>query len=452
MSVFKRTGAETYSFDFYVRGRRFSGNTETRNRKEAEAVERKLKAKAKEDIEAEKRTGNGPLFLRHATGRYWQETGKNHKDSAATYRDLARLIEFSDPTNGLTRSATPTCRRSSRGVEPRPSRAGRDRQARRPFDRQRSTTEVLRKVITRARKAWRCPFTRAKLAQHRLKEPEGRVRELHGKEDSARRGNARRLRALGRVRAVDRPPPRRDTDQMGERQLGGRQDRNDGQGRAQSHHSHHSGRRRPLRTAQGHTTKTCSPIRRSARTGKWSRAAAIQSPMRAAKPNGNASSSARAQGLQVPRPQTHNGDAPVKGDWKLAPVQQALNHADINHGSGYAHVADPKSPRRCNGSRKVPRKVPRARIKHRKPSDNVEYIRCEATSFLNLGSGVRFLSGTPFSTQFPIHRHARERTPVQPGDAEAGPEEGGTKQRWVAVTRWLPLSAGDQRARQRTPA
>ncbi len=73
MSVFKRSGAETYSFDFQLRGHRFSGNTEARNKKDAETAERQLKAKAKADLDEAKLTGNGPLLLRHAAGRYWQE-------------------------------------------------------------------------------------------------------------------------------------------------------------------------------------------------------------------------------------------------------------------------------------------------------------------------------------------------------------------------------------------
>lgn len=92
MSVYKRTDQQTFSYDFQIRGRRFSGNTEAKNRKDAESIERDLKAKARADIEAEKRTGNGPLLLRHAAGRYWQEVGQHHRDSAATYCDLERLV------------------------------------------------------------------------------------------------------------------------------------------------------------------------------------------------------------------------------------------------------------------------------------------------------------------------------------------------------------------------
>jgi hypothetical protein len=94
MSVYKRPDAETYSYDFQSGGRRFSGNTEARNLKDAEAVERKLKAKAKADIENEKRTGNGPLLLRYAAGRYWTEVGQHHRDHKGTWHALELLIEF----------------------------------------------------------------------------------------------------------------------------------------------------------------------------------------------------------------------------------------------------------------------------------------------------------------------------------------------------------------------
>ena len=55
MSVFKRPGAETYSFNFQVRGRRVSGNTQARHRKDAGAAERQLKAKAKADTELKRK-------------------------------------------------------------------------------------------------------------------------------------------------------------------------------------------------------------------------------------------------------------------------------------------------------------------------------------------------------------------------------------------------------------
>ena len=43
-------------------------------------------------MEAERRTGNSPLLLRHAAGRYWDEVGQHHAGSATTFRDLERLV------------------------------------------------------------------------------------------------------------------------------------------------------------------------------------------------------------------------------------------------------------------------------------------------------------------------------------------------------------------------
>ncbi len=49
----------------------------------------------------------------------------------------------------------------------------------------RSTTEVLRKLFTRARKAWGYQFRKPNWSQHRLKEPQARVRELYASEEQA---------------------------------------------------------------------------------------------------------------------------------------------------------------------------------------------------------------------------------------------------------------------------
>ena len=49
---------------------------------------------AKADIEAEKRTGNAPLTLRFAAGRYWAEAGEHHADKSATWTNLNRLVDY----------------------------------------------------------------------------------------------------------------------------------------------------------------------------------------------------------------------------------------------------------------------------------------------------------------------------------------------------------------------
>jgi integrase len=186
VSVYKRADQETYSFDFQVRGRRFSGNTEAANRKDAEAVERSLRAKAKADVEAERRTGNGPLTLNDAAGRYWREVGKHHAASATTWRDLDRLVKRLGPDKRLDEitdadvAALVTWRRAQtiKGEKGRATIA--------PATVNRSTLEPLKKIFTRAKRTWRYSFPlEPNWRDHWLKEPQERVRELHDGEGDA---------------------------------------------------------------------------------------------------------------------------------------------------------------------------------------------------------------------------------------------------------------------------
>ena len=94
MSVYKSPKSPFYSYDFKLHGRRFYGSTKARNKKDAEAVERQLKAKAKADLEQERRTGNGPLTLDVAAGHFWDEVGQRHAGSTDAFRNLERLLDF----------------------------------------------------------------------------------------------------------------------------------------------------------------------------------------------------------------------------------------------------------------------------------------------------------------------------------------------------------------------
>jgi integrase len=142
-------------------------------------------------MEVEKRTGNGPLLLRYATGRYWAEVGQYHKDSGATWKNLGRLIDFFGSDKRLDeigdaevaalvawrRGQTPKGKKAKEG-EPTPTVA--------PATVNRSVLEPLRKVMTRAKRVWRYPLLlEPNWGEHRLKEPEGIVRELRGDEEAA---------------------------------------------------------------------------------------------------------------------------------------------------------------------------------------------------------------------------------------------------------------------------
>jgi hypothetical protein len=185
MSVFKRPGDATYSFNFQFRGRRFSGNTQTTNKKDAVAIEAQIRAKAKADLDEAKRTGNGPLLLRHAAGRYWQEVGQHHRDRAGTWNALDLLTKHFGPDKRLDEISDADVAglvawRRGQTVK------GKGKRTLAPATVNRSVVEPLRKLFIRARTVWRYQFPREPLwRNHRLKEPAERVRELHASEADA---------------------------------------------------------------------------------------------------------------------------------------------------------------------------------------------------------------------------------------------------------------------------
>jgi hypothetical protein len=185
VSVYKRPSAETYSYDFWSRGQRFHGDTEVRTKREAQAVELRLKAKAKDDLDEAKRTGNGPLLLRYAAGRYWNEVGQHHRDRAGTLNALDLLTKHFGPNKRLdeiTDADVAGLVAWRRGHTVR----GRGKKALAPATVNRSVVEPLRKLFIRARVVWRYQFPREPLWRtHLLKEPQERVRELHASEAEA---------------------------------------------------------------------------------------------------------------------------------------------------------------------------------------------------------------------------------------------------------------------------
>ena len=143
-------------------------------------------------MEAERRTGNGPLTLDLAAGRYWLEIGEHHRDSAATWRDLERLIGYFgkgkrlDEITDAEVSALVAWRRNQTLKGRTKDKDGKAVAKVAPATVNRSATAVLKKLFTRAKVTWRYQFPREpNWRSHWLKEPEGRIRELHDNEEAA---------------------------------------------------------------------------------------------------------------------------------------------------------------------------------------------------------------------------------------------------------------------------
>lgn len=194
MSVYKPKNSPYYQFDFQVSGQRFHGSTGCKNERDARAVERDQREKAKAAVKAAKAAGGGPLTIDDAAARYWREVGERHANASTTWTDLGRLVDYFGPTKLLVditdddvaklvqwRRAQPAWGRTE-------TKDGKPMKLVSPATVNRSTTLVLKKMFTRAKRTWRHTFPVEPIwRDHFLSEPKERVRELRRSESSSLR-------------------------------------------------------------------------------------------------------------------------------------------------------------------------------------------------------------------------------------------------------------------------
>jgi len=186
MSVFKRKGSEIYSYDFWIKGRRFLGSTEEKNKRAAEAVERTKKEEARAIVATEEAM-DAPRTWELASSRWWLEVGQHHKNAHVTAASLdwltkaigrkTLLIDIDD-----NRVAALVAKRRSEvrqvgKIENRTKTVG-------AATVNRTCTEPLRKVLLRAAKTWKVRTAEVDWGSHMLAEPQERVREASRGEES----------------------------------------------------------------------------------------------------------------------------------------------------------------------------------------------------------------------------------------------------------------------------
>lgn len=184
MSIFKRKNATEYSYDFIVGGCRFSGNTGATNQREAKREEDRLKAAARKEVES-RRPQSDMTF--EAMGLLWMEqVGQHHKNALTSLKDVERLIDRVGATtlasqigNDLVAQVVGKRRMDRRKVGNGKREHGLVSNA----TVNRSTTELLKKILRRASKVWKCPVQDIDWSEHRLKEPKERVREASDLEE-----------------------------------------------------------------------------------------------------------------------------------------------------------------------------------------------------------------------------------------------------------------------------
>lgn len=173
MSVFLRPGSKTYSYDFRHNGQRFSGSTDRTTKPAAREVE---KAKRKE-AEANSVDDTKPLTFRVAGIRYWEEKGQFASDPDGPFLYIAWLDQQIGGSTLVSKISNATVARLvAKRREDGVSNATINR----------SVVEPLRTILRRAKRVWGATVQEIEWGEHRLKEPQERVREAsHEEEDLA---------------------------------------------------------------------------------------------------------------------------------------------------------------------------------------------------------------------------------------------------------------------------
>lgn len=177
MPVYKRADSETYSYDFRLKGARYSGNTGCKTKREAEKFEQQQRQIAKKLAEQ----AAGPMTVGIAIGKYWEEVGQHHVNDETTLKNLAWLedalgkntyiasIRSADVARVITRRRLP----DENGKSPSAATVNR------------SVTQPLRAVLKRAADVWAQKVQRIKWGDHLLQENQERVREASVGEEAA---------------------------------------------------------------------------------------------------------------------------------------------------------------------------------------------------------------------------------------------------------------------------
>lgn len=188
MSVYKRPGASTYSYDFRLAGRRLSGDTGETKEREARKKEASIRRQQEQENELLKNHSNADMTFRIASGRYMQEVGDYHAQSDTTLSALGWLMTHIGPNTKIRdideNKVAYLVARRRQDVR----RVGKVENRTKTVSNatvNRTCTEPLRKVLRRASDKWGVPVQKIDWASHMLPEPKERVREAKPDEEAA---------------------------------------------------------------------------------------------------------------------------------------------------------------------------------------------------------------------------------------------------------------------------
>ncbi|NSZ06220.1 phage integrase family protein [Agrobacterium tumefaciens] len=191
MSVYRTSKSPYYQYDFQLDGDRFHGSTKARNKREAEAIERKIRDRVIEDRKRLKEDGSVPLTVDIAVGRYWKEKGQFRVETKKYWATLDRLVSQLGKDTRLDdvddkRIVTLVAHaRTLHCFGRKQFKDGRSKTLSNGTI-NREFLQPLKAIFRRATLIWQYDLPKTPhWKEHWLKEPEERVRELHRHEQDA---------------------------------------------------------------------------------------------------------------------------------------------------------------------------------------------------------------------------------------------------------------------------
>ncbi|QTC87923.1 tyrosine-type recombinase/integrase [Brevundimonas pondensis] len=182
MSVYKPAKSRFWQYDFQHKGRRFHGSTGVEGKRDAEAVERRIRIQAaKGELDDASR-----MTLDVAVSKWWDEKGSTLKGGERLEARLARMIALVGPNTPLSEITTEAVGRAiqkRRGQTLTKSKA-KGAKAYLPSNStvNRDMIDTLRPVLNRARKAWGAKLPVIDWAELRMAEPKPKPKEFAGDE------------------------------------------------------------------------------------------------------------------------------------------------------------------------------------------------------------------------------------------------------------------------------
>lgn len=187
MSVYKRPGASTYTYDFEVGGIRFSGDTGEVDKRKARKDHDERRRVERAKYEGAKGKVGRLMTLEVGAARYMEEVGQHHVNALTTLGCLEWLVSILGKNTRLAdigeeKVAFAVARRRQEF-----RKVGNERTPKKlvsPATVNRTCTEPLRKVMLRAEAKWQVPVQKIDWASHMLPEREEIVREASVNEEA----------------------------------------------------------------------------------------------------------------------------------------------------------------------------------------------------------------------------------------------------------------------------